>query len=102
LPPILIIDIQFFDEEGEIIKKNFTIPSKLNMGNNYWDNRHNLNDPTKYFECPNYELFATIAFDAKKLENMAYYPLIKKYHKNENKAQWYVFQEGEYFKIKRS
>jgi hypothetical protein len=30
---------------------------------------------------PDYELFATIAFDAKKVDDMSYYPIIKKYHK---------------------
>ena len=56
------------------------------MSNNYWDNRHNLNNPEKMIECPSYELFATIAFDAKKLENMAYYPIIKKKHKKDQKS----------------
>jgi len=51
---------------------------------------------------PDYELFATIAFDAKKVDDMSYYPIVKKYHKSTNKPQWYTFQEGEYFKIKRS
>lgn len=33
---------------------------------------------------------------------MSYYPIIKKQHKTLNKPQWYVFQEGVYYKIKRS
>ena len=33
---------------------------------------------------------------------MAYYPLVKKRHKQKNKPQWYVFTEGEHHKIKRS
>lgn len=79
MPPILIIDIQFFTETGEIIKKNFQIPSKLDMADQFWVDKDEDDDK----EIPNskYELFAQIGFDAKNVRDMTYYPIIKKCHK---------------------
>lgn len=82
------MDIQFFDDDGEIIKKNFEVPSKIDMADNYW-RFDNKNKDTKLELDPSiqtkYELFATICFDAKDLANMSYYPLVKKKHKQANK-----------------
>lgn len=76
------MDIQFFDESGEIIKKNFEIPSKIDMEDNYWPKDETYyDDNLKEEVSTKYELFATICFDAKNLDNMSYYPLVKKRHK---------------------
>ena len=64
--------------------------------------RHKYEAPRLDDVQTKYELFATICFDAKNLDNMAYYPLVKKRHKQTNKPQWYVFTEGEFNKVKRS
>ena len=97
-----MMDIEFFDENGEIIKKNFEIPSKIDMKDNYWpkktDDDEGSNDSNDYRGRnkgggtpqvedvqTKYELFATICFDAKKVDDMSYYPLVKKRHKQTNK-----------------
>ena len=91
-----MLDIEFFDENGDIIKKNFEIPSKIDMKENYWPKRadeEGSNDSNDVYGGgktiddvqTKYELFATICFDAKRVDNMAYYPLVKKRHKQTNK-----------------
>ena len=46
------MDIQFFDESGEIIKKNFEIPSKIDMENNYWPKDETYYDDNLKEEVP--------------------------------------------------
>jgi hypothetical protein len=82
------MDIQFFDDEGEIVKKNFKIPNKIDFNKYHYQNLKTVVDQKL---VPGYELFATIAFDAKKVDDMSYYPIIKKEHKQIGKNQWYVF-----------
>lgn len=70
------------------------------MADQYWvDKNIHLSKPPPDSK---YELFAQIGFDSKNIGDMTYYPIIKKRHKKENKPQWYVFTDGEYYKLKRS
>ena len=81
------MDIQFFDDEGEVVKKNFVVPPEIDLSAYNYKPKTSKTIPP----LPKYELFGTIAFDAKKVDDMSYYPIIKKQHKSINKAQWYVF-----------
>ena len=96
MPKVMVIDVSFFDVNGNLIKKNFKIPKIINFEDVILPS---IDDSDDEENQPRYEIFGAIGFNRE--NRNSYVSLVKKQLKEEYRNQWYCFSEGECTKIKR-
>lgn len=97
MPKVMMIDVSFFDVNGQIIKKNFKIPRIINFEDVILPSLDDSDDDED--TQPRYEIFGAVGFSRE--NRTSYISLVKKQLKEELRSQWYCYEEGDCKKIKR-
>ena len=93
LPPVLVLTLKMFDDDGVVVVRKKKLPMKLNMDNYILRTTNMMLESLPKEDCQ-YELYAVVSCHGPSLQECEYITTVKTLHIEKKELYWVEYSRG--------